>query len=195
MPAEASFEDVKVRIRKATRNPNVGRTEQMFLKDGVPRRGGVPAQRSSPWSRIFRRWAPTFASTSLAWSETSLRGNVLKGQNRLISMAVLFPGTPTPTSVYPREAMARSLAMNAAGVILAHNYSIATVQPSRAEEPRSHTLKATLTVVDIRVMDHGTPGSGAVDGRTWSGRPPARRIADVTRHICLSASRSVRLRS
>lgn len=34
LPAEATFEDVKVRIRTATRNPNVGRTEQVVLKEG-----------------------------------------------------------------------------------------------------------------------------------------------------------------
>ena len=34
LPPEASLEDVKVRIRQATRNPNVGRTEQVVLKEG-----------------------------------------------------------------------------------------------------------------------------------------------------------------
>lgn len=34
LPTEATFEDVKVRIRTATRNPNVGRTEQVVLKEG-----------------------------------------------------------------------------------------------------------------------------------------------------------------
>lgn len=34
LPPEATFEEVKVRIRKATRNPNVGRTEQVVLKEG-----------------------------------------------------------------------------------------------------------------------------------------------------------------
>lgn len=34
LPPETTFEDVKVRIRTATRNPNVGRTEQVVLKEG-----------------------------------------------------------------------------------------------------------------------------------------------------------------
>lgn len=34
LPVDTSFEEVKVRVRKATKNPNVGRTEQVVLKEG-----------------------------------------------------------------------------------------------------------------------------------------------------------------
>jgi len=34
LPPETSLDDVKVRIRNATKNPNVGRTEQVVLKEG-----------------------------------------------------------------------------------------------------------------------------------------------------------------
>lgn len=34
LPPETTFEEIKVRVRKATRNPNVGSTEQVVLKEG-----------------------------------------------------------------------------------------------------------------------------------------------------------------
>lgn len=78
----------------------------------------------------------------------------LDAQNRLISMEEMFRGTLTQTSVYPREVVARSLQLHAAAVLLAHNHPSGTVQPSRADEALTHTLKAALALVDVRVLDH-----------------------------------------
>jgi DNA repair protein RadC len=78
----------------------------------------------------------------------------LDAQNRLIDWQVMFRGTLTQTSVYPREIVAVALESKAAGVILAHNHPSGTVQPSRADEALTQTLKAGLALVDIRVLDH-----------------------------------------
>ena len=78
----------------------------------------------------------------------------LDAQNRLVAMEELFRGTLTQTSVYPREVVTRALHHRAAALILAHNHPSGTVQPSRADEALTQTLKAALALVDVRVLDH-----------------------------------------
>jgi DNA repair protein RadC len=78
----------------------------------------------------------------------------LDAQNRLIAMEELFRGTLTQTSVYPREVVLHALQRQAAAVVLAHNHPSGTVQPSRADEALTQTLKAALALVDVRVLDH-----------------------------------------
>jgi DNA repair protein RadC len=78
----------------------------------------------------------------------------LDAQNRLIALEELFRGTLTQTSVYPREVVMHALQHQAASVVLAHNHPSGTVQPSRADEALTQTLKAALALVDVRVLDH-----------------------------------------
>jgi len=81
-------------------------------------------------------------------------------QNRLLAMEELFRGTLTQTSVYPREIVLRALHHQAAAVVLAHNHPSGSVQPSRADEALTQTLKAALALVDVRVLDHVIVGAG-----------------------------------
>lgn len=85
----------------------------------------------------------------------------LDAQNRLVEMEVMFRGTLTQTSVYPREIVVRALRHEAAAVVLAHNHPSGTVQPSRADEALTQTLKAALALVDVRVLDHVIVAPGA----------------------------------
>ena len=78
----------------------------------------------------------------------------LDSQHRLLAMEELFRGTLTQTSVYPREVVLRALHHQAAAVVLAHNHPSGSVQPSRADEALTQTLKAALALVDVRVLDH-----------------------------------------
>jgi DNA repair protein RadC len=66
----------------------------------------------------------------------------------------MFRGTLTQTSVYPREVVLRALHHHAAAVVLAHNHPSGAAQPSRADEALTQTLKAALSLVDVRVLDH-----------------------------------------
>ncbi len=75
-------------------------------------------------------------------------------QNRLLAMEELCRGTLTQTSVYPREVVLRALHHQASAVVLAHNHPSGTVQPSRADEHLTQTLKSTLALIDVRVLDH-----------------------------------------
>ncbi|MBS0467551.1 MAG: DNA repair protein RadC [Proteobacteria bacterium] len=85
----------------------------------------------------------------------------LDSQNRLMAMEELFRGTLTQTSVYPREVVLRALHHQAAAVVLAHNHPSGSVQPSRADEALTQTLKAALALVDVRVLDHVIVAPGA----------------------------------
>ncbi|MFZ4552876.1 MAG: RadC family protein [Aquabacterium sp.] len=87
----------------------------------------------------------------------------LDAQHRLIACEELFRGTLTQTSVYPREVLKRALELNAASLILAHNHPSGLLEPSRADELLTQTLKSSLALVDIRVLDHMVVGRcGAV---------------------------------
>ncbi|MGV3570344.1 MAG: RadC family protein [Ramlibacter sp.] len=85
----------------------------------------------------------------------------LDAQNRLIECQVMFRGTLTQTSVYPRDIVAAALQTGAAAVVLAHNHPSGTVQPSRADEALTQTVKAALALVDVRVLDHVIVAPGA----------------------------------
>jgi DNA repair protein RadC len=78
----------------------------------------------------------------------------LDAQNRLMEMQVMFRGTLTQTVVHPREIVREALILGAAAVVLAHNHPSGTVQPSRADEALTQTIKAALALVDVRVLDH-----------------------------------------
>ena len=78
----------------------------------------------------------------------------LDTSHRLIVLEEMFRGTLSQTSVYPREVVVRALALNAANVVLAHNHPSGTAQASRADEAITHTLKAALALIDVRVLDH-----------------------------------------
>jgi len=84
----------------------------------------------------------------------------LDSQNRLQAMEELFRGTLSQTSVYPREVVLRALHHQAGAVVLAHNHPSGTVQPSRADEALTQTLKAALALLDVRVLDHIIVGPG-----------------------------------
>lgn len=78
----------------------------------------------------------------------------LDSQNRLLAYDSLFRGTLTQTSVYPREIVKHALEVNAASVVLHHNHPSGVCEPSRADEVLTHTVKAALALVDVRVLDH-----------------------------------------
>lgn len=78
----------------------------------------------------------------------------LDSQNRFIGFEELFHGTLSETNVYPREVVKRSLAHNAAKVILAHNHPSGDPTPSHADHEMTKILKQSLALIDIQVIDH-----------------------------------------
>ena len=88
-------------------------------------------------------------------------GVFLDAQNRVLEVEELFRGTLTQTSVFPREIVKRALHHNAAGIIFAHNHPSGVAEPSRADEALTQTLKHTLALVDVKVLDHFVVGGDA----------------------------------
>ena len=78
----------------------------------------------------------------------------LDSQHCAIALETPFTGTLTQTSVYPREIVRAALAHGAASVIFAHNHPGGRATPSKADEGLTQTLKKTLALVDVRVLDH-----------------------------------------
>lgn len=86
----------------------------------------------------------------------------LDAQNRVIACEELFRGTLTQTSVFPREIVKRALQHNAAAIIFAHNHPSGVAEPSRADEALTQTLKHSLALVDVKVLDHFVIGGAGV---------------------------------
>ncbi len=86
----------------------------------------------------------------------------LDAQNRVLAVDELFRGTLTQTSVFPREIVKVALKQNAAAVIFAHNHPSGVAEPSRADEALTQTLKHTLALVDVKVLDHFIVAGGSV---------------------------------
>jgi DNA repair protein RadC len=78
----------------------------------------------------------------------------LDARNRVITTEEMFRGTLTQTSVYPREVVKAALKHNAAAVILAHNHPSGIAEPSRSDQMLTDTLKQSLSLVDVKVLDH-----------------------------------------
>jgi DNA repair protein RadC len=85
----------------------------------------------------------------------------LDAQHRLICSEESFRGTLTHTAVYPREIAKAALFHNAACVVFAHNHPSGAAEPSRADELLTQSLKQTLALVDVRVLDHFVIGGNA----------------------------------
>ena len=78
----------------------------------------------------------------------------LDSQHRLLATEELFRGTLAQTSVYPREVVKRALTHNAAAVVFAHNHPSGVAEPSSADEALTQSLKHSLALIDVRVLDH-----------------------------------------
>jgi len=72
----------------------------------------------------------------------------------LIAGEVMFEGTLTQTTVYPREVARRALELNASAVIVAHNHPSGCPEPSFADRQLTQALRAVLNVLDVRLLDH-----------------------------------------
>jgi DNA repair protein RadC len=79
---------------------------------------------------------------------------LLDSQHRLLEYTELFFGTINAASVYPREIVKATLAVNAAAVILAHNHPSGIAEPSQADIAITKRIKDALSLIDVPVLDH-----------------------------------------
>jgi DNA repair protein RadC len=78
----------------------------------------------------------------------------LTSQNQLIGFEKLFYGTIDGASVHPRIVVRRALELNAAAVIFTHNHPSGISEPSTADQQITSRLRESLSLIDVRVLDH-----------------------------------------
>jgi DNA repair protein RadC len=86
----------------------------------------------------------------------------LSSQNHLLAYEELFFGSVSGASVYPREVVKKSLALNASALILCHNHPSGIAEPSNSDKRITERLVQALNLVDIRVLDHMIVGDSEV---------------------------------
>jgi len=78
----------------------------------------------------------------------------LDNRHAVLAFEILFTGSLTGASVYPREVVKRALQHNAAAVIFAHNHPSGVPEPSQADRDITSELQRALRIVEVRVLDH-----------------------------------------
>jgi|26BtaG_2_1085354.scaffolds.fasta_scaffold68938_1 DNA repair protein RadC len=78
----------------------------------------------------------------------------LNGKNLLICEEVMFTGTLTTSTIYPREVIKSILKNESAAVILIHNHPSGNKQPSRDDINITQKIKAACEVISVTVHDH-----------------------------------------
>lgn len=82
-------------------------------------------------------------------------------QLKLLADEVLFTGTLTEVTAAPREILKRSLELNAAGVIVAHNHPSGTPAPSVEDSVFTQNLVQAARAMGVTVHDHVIVGAEA----------------------------------
>lgn len=94
----------------------------------------------------------------------------LDTRHRALAFEELFQGTVDGAEVHPREVVRRALAHNAAAVIVGHNHPSGNPEPSAADRAVTARLKQSLSLVDVRLLDHLVVGDGpavSLAARGW----------------------------
>jgi len=86
-------------------------------------------------------------------------GIFLDAKNRVLTSKILFTGTLTTSSVYPREVIKEALKQNAAAMIFAHNHPSGDIEPSKSDIKITKDLLFALKYVGIIVHEHMIIGS------------------------------------
>ena len=81
-------------------------------------------------------------------------GIFLDAKNRVLASEILFRGTLTSSSVYPREVIIKALHHKAATIIFAHNHPSGDVLPSPSDIAITRRLIFALSYVGIVVHEH-----------------------------------------
>ncbi|MHA6198003.1 RadC family protein [Pseudomonas wadenswilerensis] len=84
----------------------------------------------------------------------------LDTKHRPLEFEILFRGSIDSATVYPRQVVKRTLAHNAAALILCHNHPSGNPEPSQADIRLTHRLMDALETIDVRILDHFIVGDG-----------------------------------
>lgn len=86
----------------------------------------------------------------------------LDNQNRVITYDELFKGTINSATVYIRPIVERSLQLNAAAIILAHNHPSGVPDASQQDLELTKRIQKALDLIDVRLLDHLVIGDNEV---------------------------------
>ncbi len=97
-------------------------------------------------------------------------GLFLDTQLRLLASEELARGSISAAQVYPREVVKTALRLGASAVVFAHNHPSGHPEPSLQDRLLTERLKAALSTIDVRVVDHFVIGEGepvSLAARGW----------------------------
>lgn len=86
----------------------------------------------------------------------------LDNRHRVIALEEMFRGTIDGASVHPREVVRMALKHNAAAVIFAHNHPSGIAEPSQSDRNITRRLQESLSLIDVRVLDHLVIGESEI---------------------------------
>lgn len=86
----------------------------------------------------------------------------LDNQHRVLAYEELFTGTINTANIHPRPIIERTLALNAAALILAHNHPSGHAEASQQDFETTKRLLNALALVDARLLDHVVIGDNEV---------------------------------
>ncbi len=86
----------------------------------------------------------------------------LDSQHRLLAYEELFTGTINATTVHSRPIIERTLKLNAAALIIAHNHPSGLSDASHHDVVITERIQQALELVDARLLDHLVIGDNEV---------------------------------
>jgi DNA repair protein RadC len=86
----------------------------------------------------------------------------LDSRHRFLRFLELFRSTIDGASVHPREVVTLAIESQSAVVLLVHNLPSQVAEPSHADELITRRLKDSLSLIDVRVLDHLIVGGDTV---------------------------------
>ena len=111
----------------------------------------------SSWTAVL-----DYCRTTMAYRDREqFRVLYLDNANHLIEDVLFAEGTVNHTPVYPREVVARGLAVNAVSLILIHNHPSGNPAPSDADIVMTRKIRDACDAVSLRLLDHIIVGKGS----------------------------------
>jgi DNA repair protein RadC len=111
----------------------------------------------SSWTAVL-----DYCRTTMAFRDREqFRVLYLDNANHLIEDVLFAEGTVNHTPVYPREVVARGLAVNAVSLILIHNHPSGNPAPSDADIVMTRKIRDACDAVSLRLLDHIIVGKGS----------------------------------
>lgn len=78
----------------------------------------------------------------------------INGSHEIMDIKVIANGTPSKTSIHPREVFAPAVEQHASAIIVAHNHPSGSVCPSDSDITSTKTLMAAAGILGISFLDH-----------------------------------------